>query len=79
MGYFKAPETKDYRFLMACDDTCSFKMSIDDPLNPDAAQQLLRREHHTWFRNSDVADKTESDDNPDFGKVFSEWVRLTKD
>lgn len=78
-GYFKAPATEDYRFIMACDDGCSFKMSIDDPLNPDALQPLLERYGHTTFRNSDIGDKTESDDNDAYGKSFSEWVSLTKD
>ena len=64
---------------MACDDTCTFKMSVDDPHNPDALQLLMRRDHHTRYRNSDIGDKTESEDNPAYGKSFSEWVTLVKD
>ena len=33
-GLFKAPITGDYRFTISCDDRCTFKMSLDDKLNP---------------------------------------------
>ena len=59
---------------MSCDDSCTFKMSVDDPLNEAAKTELLNRETFTTFRNTYVADK--SDTSPDLGKVFTEWITL---
>ena len=37
-GYFKAPVTGKYRFLMSCDDHCGFKISTgENKMDPAAA------------------------------------------
>lgn len=40
-GFFKAPETAKYRFIMSCDDNCSFKISLGDQLDPADATKLM--------------------------------------
>ena len=61
---------------MSCDDTCTFKMSIDDPLNEDSKTELLRRTHPTEYRDHYVPDRSAT--SPSIGKVISEWVTLTE-
>jgi hypothetical protein len=75
-GFFKAPATGQYRFIMSCDDQCTFKINVDDPLNPEAATELLNRSSWTTYRNSDIENK--SADSPDLGRTFSEWVSLVE-
>ena len=76
---FKAPASGQYRFIMSCDDDCTFKMNHagDDPLDPDYAQMLLMRDTWTTYRDTEVLDKTEDSDL--FGVVFSKWVTLVQD
>jgi hypothetical protein len=62
-GLFKAPVTGEYRFTIACDDHCTYKMSLDDKLNPANATTLLKRHHWTTYRNKNVLEK--SDNEPD--------------
>ena len=68
-GFFRAPASGQYRFLMSCDDSCSYKMSIDDPLNMQSAETLLSRGDWTTYRNFDATERDET--SPDFGVVFS--------
>jgi hypothetical protein len=49
-GFFKAPYTGDIRFLMACDDNCKMHMSLEDPLNPDNLTQIMKSDHHRYWR-----------------------------
>ena len=62
---------------MACDDNCSFKISLTDPLDPAAAEQLMYNDAWTTYRNSDIPDKSET--NEWFEKRFSRKVTLVKD
>ena len=32
-GYFKAPETGEYRFYLACDDECQLRLDSINPLS----------------------------------------------
>ena len=75
-GFFKAPTSGQYRFLMSCDDTCAFNMSVDDPLNPDATTRLMTLGSWTYYRNTDIADKSETSSL--FEVQFSDWVTLTE-
>lgn len=61
---------------MSCDDNCTFKINVNDPLNPDTVIEVLRNDHWTWYRNTDVEDK--SVDSPELGVKFSEWVSLVE-
>jgi hypothetical protein len=61
---------------MSCDDSCIFKISVDDPLDHLAASQILKRESYTTYRNKELDDKSES--SPYFGIIFSEWVSLVE-
>lgn len=70
-GFFEAPEDGDYQFHMACDDSCSFHMSVSDPANPAALESLISRSSYTSFRNWEFTD------NSNTGTVFSEWQSLT--
>lgn len=76
-GFFKAPATGDYRFLMSCDDSCDFKISTSDPMNQDAAEKVLQRNHWTFYRDTDIAEKTP--DSEYYGQNFSDWIPLVKD
>lgn len=76
-GFFKAPYSGDIRFLMSCDDHCNFKMSISDPLNPDAKEELMKIWGAKPWRHTDIADKTSSSD--DLGHRFTRWITVTKD
>ena len=42
-GFFEAPTSGNYKFHLACDDSCNFEMSTTDPTNPDALQNLISR------------------------------------
>ena len=42
-SYFRAPANGEYRFYMACDDSCYMKLSVEDGMNPDAKEELLYR------------------------------------
>ena len=77
-GYFKAPETGRYRFLMACDDSCTLKMSINDSRNPATMETILYRSSWTRFRNGIyTTDKTEGGTNE--GVIYSKWLDLNQD
>jgi hypothetical protein len=76
-GLFKAPVTGKYRFTMACDDHCTYKMSLDDKLNPADATTLMNRDHWTPYRNKNILDKSVDDDM--YLEAFSEWISLSKD
>ena len=53
-GYFKAPVTGKYRFLMSCDDLCDFKISTgENRMDPLAATQILWRPSWTRYRDTD--------------------------
>jgi hypothetical protein len=75
-GLFKAPVTGEYRFTIACDDQCTYKMSLDDKLNPANVTTLLNRRSYTAYRNKNVLEKSDTD--PDLS-AYSEWVSLKKD
>ena len=79
-GYYKAPVTGQYQFHQACDDRCKFFISLTDPMNPDAKEELMYRtwentyDHtfrsyakHNWNNDPDAADTA-------VGKVFTDWV-----
>lgn len=74
-GFFKAPTSGQYRFLMSCDDACEFKMSVDSPRDPASAERLLHRGRWTTYRDSDVADKRDPEGD---GQRFSKWVTLAE-
>ena len=77
-AYFKAPTTGEYRFLMACDDTCMLSLSVTQPRLPEAKEQLLARNGWVRWRTMDfIEDKTEN--SPKFGQLFSKWLTLQKD
>jgi hypothetical protein len=40
-GFFKAPVSGRFRFLMSCDDNCTFKMNVASPLEPSTATELM--------------------------------------
>ena len=63
---------------MSCDDDCKFKMSHGlDPLDPSQATTKNYMASWTYYRNTDVQNKSES--SGDFGKRFSAWVDLVED
>ena len=43
-GFFLPPTSGQYRFLMTCDDRCSFKISTSEPLNWEVREQLMYRD-----------------------------------
>ena len=47
---------------MACDDACTFKISLDEPMNPENKTQLMSSGSGTYYRNTDIYDKTEEND-----------------
>lgn len=51
-------------------------MSVDSPLDPDSKTVLMSVGQHTSYRNTDFADKSES--NQWYGKRFSDFVSLTE-
>lgn len=60
-GYFKAPMTGNYRFYMACDDTCRLSFSTDN-LDPLTATTRLEYNSHTSYRdyfNTELDRRTE--------------------
>ena len=61
---------------MSCDDSCTFKINVDDPLNPDTVVEIMARGSYTTYRDSETEDK--SADSPDLGVRFSEWVSLVE-
>ena len=61
-GFFKAPATGEYRFLQSCDDSCRFSMSVDTPLDPDSKTVLMSTGKHTSYRNTDISDKSETNE-----------------
>ena len=71
-GFFKAPTSGNYKFHMACDDSCEFKMSTSDPTNPNALQSLISRGSYSSFRGWDFAGLSDS-------STFSSEVYLTQD
>lgn len=73
-GFFLAPATGQYSFIMSCDDSCTFKMSVDDPLNEAAKIELLSRGSHTSYRDTFTTDRSETSSS--FGKKFSQLVTL---
>jgi hypothetical protein len=63
---------------MGCDDGCTFKINVADPLNPDTATTVLTSHGWSGYRTvSDTADR--SADSPNLGVTFSEWVSLVAD
>ena len=76
-GFFKPPTSANYRFLMSCDDYCNFKISTTDPLDHTTADEILVRGSWTTYRNTDLADK--SDSSSDKGVIFSDWITLDVD
>ena len=65
---------------MSCDDFCDFKISLSDPMNPDALEQILKRDSYTHYRDFYKQDnKYNTDDDPqndNIGFIFSVWVPL---
>jgi hypothetical protein len=76
-GFFKAPTTGKFRFIMSCDDSCTFKMNVANPLEVTTATKLLSLGSWSPYRTTDIEDKT--DTSNDLGARFSEWVDLTQD
>ena len=62
---------------MSCDDKCSFKLNVADPLEPSTATQILWNEDWTHYRNTDIEDKSATSSL--YGVRFSEWFSLTQD
>ena len=62
---------------MSCDDKCSFKLNVADPLEPSTATQILWNQDWTYYRNTDIEDKSATSSL--LGARFSEWVTLTQD
>lgn len=52
-------------------------MSVEDPMNPASAQELMSVNSHTSYRNTDITDKSET--SALYKKRFTDWVSLTKD
>lgn len=82
-GFFKAPTSGQYRFLMSCDDSCSLKMTVPTTDNPtvdtlDASQKttLLYNPQVMGYRDTDIPEKTA--DSEWLGNRFSEWYTLTE-
>ena len=82
-GFYEAPVDGLYQFHMSCDDNCSLKLSLSDPLDPSVAEVIINRGEYTSFRNfyyydshyDAVLDPTGAE-NPYIGSVFSLWIRL---
>lgn len=76
-GFYEAPVDGEYQFHMSCDDSCSLRLSLTDPSDPAAAEQILSRGSYTGFRNFYYADNNVDDPlNENIGKIFSVWIRL---
>lgn len=74
-GYFEAPVSGNYQFHMSCDDSCTFSMSLTDPLNPDAMEEIITRPHWTYWRayNDFDSDVNSEEFQAD---MFSQWIHL---
>lgn len=80
-GFYEAPVDGLYQFHMSCDDTCSLKLSTSDPADPAAAEEVLRRDKHTSWRNfyhprSHYTNDTYPE-NSNIGSIFTLWMPLT--
>ena len=66
--------TGKYRFLMSCDDHCGFKISTgENPMDPAAATQILWRPRWTFYRDTDIADKSNEEGD---GRYYSAWIEM---
>jgi len=67
-GYFVAPATAAYRFMMSCDDVCQIKFS-NVSMDPTQAQVVLSIGSHTSYRAYNYV----------FGDQLSTaWMNLTQ-
>ena len=65
---------------MSCDDTCVLDMSVSTgPRDPANKERILTRTSYTSWRNVNLLDKSETEENKNFGKEFSEFYTLQKD
>ena len=77
-GWFKAPETGNYKFYMSCDDACSLVMDSAAPFNKASPAeptvvQIARRDYAAGgFRNYFMTP------DPEGHQYQSEWISLTK-
>ena len=76
-GFFKAPVTGQFRFLMSCDDSCTFKINTADKLDPAAATEILSIGSWDKYRTTDIEDKSAT--STLLGAKFSELINLTQD
>jgi len=77
-GWFKAPETGNFKFYISCDDYCRLNMDSSSPWNKAAPQEptlieIARKDGaSTGFRNYFMTP------NPEGNQYISEWIALTK-
>ena len=78
-GWFKAPETGNYRFYISCDDACELLLddlapfSKDDYTAPTLDQKAVRHWTGDW-RNYQVPPEEDSSN-----QYISDWIALEKD
>jgi hypothetical protein len=63
-GYFKAPQTGEYRFFLACDDQCELSLDSVSPLSanvPFSPTTIANRWWHSGWR--DYLDPPHADDS----------------
>ena len=80
-GWFKAPETGNYKFYLACDDLCNINLDKDNPFNaadPSSVTQapttVANRNWHTHWRNY-----LQTPDPASSSQYQSAWIPLVKD
>ena len=79
-GWFKAPETGNYKFYLACDDLCAINLDKDNPFNaasPSSVTQspvtVANRSIHTHWRNY-----LQTPDPTSASQDQSAWIPLTQ-
>lgn len=74
-GYFKAPETGEYRFFLSCDDSCDLKLDSTNPLSSGLGFTPVEIANRWWYTNwREYFNPPEVDD---VNQYISEWITLT--
>lgn len=50
-GYFKAPETGEYRFYLSCDDICQLNLDSTNTLSSGLAFTPVEIANRFWYGN----------------------------
>ena len=75
-GYFKAPETGNYRFYLSCDDACRLSLDSANPLSTSSPFTQTTIAERWW--NSGWREYWQPPTVGDSNKYQSDWIALTK-